>query len=84
MLVAELLTGERQLPDVLQTVGGRLLDVLVLGANEPEEMSHDARLVHGNTVPGILITNFHSLVPLGQTIDERHSSQLSLLEMNPH
>ena len=39
MLVAKLLAGEGQLPDVLQTVGGRLLHVLVLGADEPEEMS---------------------------------------------
>ena len=41
MLVAELLTGQSQLPDVLQTVGRRLLDVLVLGADQSEQMCDD-------------------------------------------
>ena len=54
MLVAKLLAGEGQLPDVLQTVGGRLLYVLVLRADEPEEMCDHSGLVHGDTVPGIL------------------------------
>ena len=62
MLVAELLTGERQLPDVLETVGRRLLDVLVLGPDEAEEMCHDPRLVHGHAVPRILTTDFDSMV----------------------
>ena len=85
MLVAELLTGERKLPDVLETVGRRLLDVLVLGPDEAEEMGHDSRLVHGHAVPRILTTDFHSMVSRPTNItQERHSSQLSLLQIKPH
>jgi len=42
MLVTKLLTGQGQLPDVLQAVRGGLLDILVLGAYEPEEMCDDS------------------------------------------
>ena len=60
MLVAKLLTGQGQLPDVLQTVSGGLLHVLVLRADEPEEMCDHSRLVHGDTVPGVLpIYNYY-------------------------
>ena len=38
MLVTKLLTGKGQLPDVLQAVSRGLLYVLVLRADEPEEM----------------------------------------------
>ena len=38
MLVAELLAGQGELPDVLQAVGGRLLHVLVLRPNQLEQV----------------------------------------------
>ena len=38
VLVAELLAGESEFPDVLQAVGGRLLHVLVLRPNQLEQV----------------------------------------------
>lgn len=54
MLVAELLAGQRQLPDVLEAVRRGLLHVLVLGADQPQQVRHHAGLMHRHAVPRVL------------------------------
>ena len=44
MLIAELLAGEREFPDVLQTVRRRLLDILVLGPDQLEEVGDNLEI----------------------------------------
>ena len=44
VLVAELLAGESEFPDVLQAVGGRLLHVLVLRSNQLEQVRHNLEI----------------------------------------
>ena len=41
VLVAELLAGKSEFPDVLQAVSGRLLHVLVLRSNQLEQVRHN-------------------------------------------
>ena len=58
VLVAELLAGEGELPDVLQAVGGRLLHVLVLRPNQLEQVG-DNLVIQILKLKGFLHNIFH-------------------------
>ena len=60
VLVAELLAGEGELPDVLQAVGGRLLHVLVLRPNQLEQVRDNLviqilKLIRSNFISWIVM-----------------------------
>ena len=53
MLVPELLARECQLSDVLQAVRRRLLNCLVIGADETKQVAHHSVLMHRHAVPRV-------------------------------